>query len=62
MDIIHHPPSNWSIERKQQYLSWAEQVLEGHRGTNLKLENKLRELINEGRKVFTVAEASELAN
>ena len=62
MDIIHHPPGNWSIERKQQYLSWAEQVLEGLRGTNLKLENKLRELINEGRKVFTVAEASELAN
>ena len=52
-DIIHHPPDNWTRDRKLQYLNWAEQVLEGLIGTNAKLENKLQELIQEGREVFS---------
>jgi guanosine-3',5'-bis(diphosphate) 3'-pyrophosphohydrolase len=59
-DILHHPPGNWTSERKLQYLGWAEQVLEGLHGTNLKLENKLKALISEGRVIFGIEETREL--
>ena len=52
-DIIHCPPGDWSIERRLHYLSWAEQVLHGLKGANLLLENRLTEIIREGRKVLT---------
>jgi guanosine-3',5'-bis(diphosphate) 3'-pyrophosphohydrolase len=55
-DIIHHPPGNWTPERKLQYLDWAEQVLHGLVGTNPLLENKLREQIQIGRNAFLVDE------
>ena len=48
-DIIHHPPGNWTTERRLQYLTWAEQVLQGLRGTHTKLESRLSELIEFGR-------------
>lgn len=38
MDIIHHPPKNWSIEEKQAYFEWSKQVVDGIKGTNEKLE------------------------
>lgn len=49
-DIIHHPPG-WPIERKLQYLKWAEDVLEGLKGANENLENKLKYLIDTGREL-----------
>ncbi len=52
MDIVHHPPQNWTTERKLNYLTWAEQVLEGLRGTNAQLEARLMEMINVGRRTF----------
>ena len=52
-DIIHHPPGRWTIERKLQYLSWAEDVLKGLKGSNQKLEIKLQELITNGREIFS---------
>jgi guanosine-3',5'-bis(diphosphate) 3'-pyrophosphohydrolase len=51
-DIIHNPPDSWSIERKLQYLDWAERVLTGLKGANRKLEDRLQELINEGRLIW----------
>jgi guanosine-3',5'-bis(diphosphate) 3'-pyrophosphohydrolase len=48
-DIIHHAPAGWTIERRLDYLSWCEQVLEGLRGVNHLLEKKLHESIQEGR-------------
>ena len=51
-DIIHHPPGNWTVERKLQYLEWAEQVLKGLVRTNPKLESKLQEQIQLGRQSF----------
>jgi guanosine-3',5'-bis(diphosphate) 3'-pyrophosphohydrolase len=52
IDILHHPPANWSVDRKLQYLDWAEQVLNGLYGSNEKLEIKLRSLIDEGRRMY----------
>jgi len=51
-DIIHHPPGNWTIERKLNYLLWAEQVLAGLKGVNPILEDHLSQIIHEGREIF----------
>ena len=37
-DISQAPPADWSIERRQEYLDWTEQVVAGCRGTNAQLE------------------------
>ena len=55
-DIINHPPANWEPQRKLDYLTWAENVMAGLKGSNEQLEKKLEELIEEGRGRFgTVA-------
>lgn len=51
-DIVNHPPGSWSMERKLNYLTWAEDILSGLKGTNLHLEEHLTQLIKKGRKVF----------
>jgi len=38
MDMMDDPPVNWSTDRKLEYLRWAEQVIEGARGSNPALE------------------------
>ncbi|HYC86848.1 MAG TPA: phosphohydrolase, partial [Chryseosolibacter sp.] len=53
-DIIHHPPGNWTVDRKLDYLAWAEQVLNGLTGANSILERKLKDLIAEGRAALTI--------
>jgi len=37
-DLLALPPENWSLERRQEYLLWTEQVVAGLRGTNAALE------------------------
>ena len=37
-DINHDPPVDWSPERKREYYFWAEQVIDGIRGTHERLE------------------------
>jgi GTP diphosphokinase / guanosine-3',5'-bis(diphosphate) 3'-diphosphatase len=37
-DIIHHPPAGWSLERRKEYLVWANNVIAGVRGSNQALE------------------------
>jgi guanosine-3',5'-bis(diphosphate) 3'-pyrophosphohydrolase len=37
-NLITMPPENWSLERRQEYLLWTEQVVAGLRGTNVALE------------------------
>lgn len=33
-DITASPPADWSLERRREYLDWAEQVVAGCRGIN----------------------------
>lgn len=33
-DIVAQPPANWPLQRKQQYLNWTRQVVEGCFGVN----------------------------
>ncbi len=37
-DITHYPPADWPIERRREYLDWAEQVVAGCCGTNRELD------------------------
>ena len=37
-DVSEKPPSEWSVERRMEYLNWAEKVVAGCRGTNEALE------------------------
>jgi guanosine-3',5'-bis(diphosphate) 3'-pyrophosphohydrolase len=37
-DIGRDPPSDWSLDRRRDYLDWSERVIEGCRGVNAPLE------------------------
>lgn len=51
-DILHSPPSDWSLQRRQEYLLWGEQVVAGLRGTNAALEKKYDEILEAGRQIL----------
>lgn len=51
-DLVHLPPSNWSLKRRQDYLSWSEKVVQGMRGTNKELETRYDEVLKEGKAVL----------
>ena len=39
-DLKKSPPADWTLERRQQYLDWARDVVEQMRGTNDALERE----------------------
>ena len=45
-DIINTPPVNWSKERKQEYFTWAEAVVNKLRGAHQGLEKDFDDLIS----------------
>jgi len=47
MDIKNNPPENWSQERKIKYLNWSQQVVEGAKGLNKKLDQYFDQVYNE---------------
>jgi guanosine-3',5'-bis(diphosphate) 3'-pyrophosphohydrolase len=49
-DITASPPSDWSLERKQEYLLWSEKVVAGLRGVNERLENRYDDLLLNGKR------------
>lgn len=53
-DIITSPPKDWSLERKQEYLLWTEQVVAGLRGVNEKLEMHYDDLLANGKRSLWV--------
>ena len=54
-DLIHSPPPNWDIERRQQYVLWTEQVVERLRGTNPALENGYDEILRFGKQALNIS-------
>jgi guanosine-3',5'-bis(diphosphate) 3'-pyrophosphohydrolase len=48
-DITASPPSDWSLERRQEYLLWTEKVVAGLRGVNEKLESYYDDLLRNGK-------------
>jgi guanosine-3',5'-bis(diphosphate) 3'-pyrophosphohydrolase len=48
-DVIYSPPPDWSIERRLEYLAWAERVVKAMNGCNDRLEEEFYRLLGEGR-------------
>ena len=46
-DVTHTPPPKWPLERRREYLRWAERVVEGCRGSNANLEHLFDEKLQE---------------
>lgn len=60
--IIETPPTEWSLERKQEYFTWSERVVAGCRGSNAALERAYDEIVAEGRRVLGASQSSSLAS
>lgn len=48
-DVIYSPPPDWSLERRLEYLAWAERVVNAINGCNEKLEEEFYRLLQHGR-------------
>jgi guanosine-3',5'-bis(diphosphate) 3'-pyrophosphohydrolase len=53
-DIMHNPPSFWSLETKLNYIAWGEKVVAGLRGSNTALEKYFDDLIAKARASIVV--------
>ena len=50
-DMIHSPPPDWPLERKQEYLLWTEKVVAGLRGVSGKMEHDYDKLLKDGKRL-----------
>ena len=51
-DVTNNPPADWDINRRKQYLDWAEKVIENCPKVNDRMENKFQEIIKKGREAL----------
>ena len=51
-DVINNPPEDWDINRRKEYLDWAEKVIENCPKVNDRMENKFQEIIKQGRETL----------
>jgi len=51
-DLMENPPRHWNNRRKLDYIEWAEQVADGLRNVNKKLEDAFDELVSAGKGKF----------
>jgi guanosine-3',5'-bis(diphosphate) 3'-pyrophosphohydrolase len=51
-DVINNPPEDWDINRRKEYLDWAEKVIENCPKVNDRMENKFQEIIKQGREAL----------
>jgi guanosine-3',5'-bis(diphosphate) 3'-pyrophosphohydrolase len=49
IDVGATPPADWSLQRRTEYLAWAEAVVSGCRGVNGALEGRFDEVLAEAR-------------
>ncbi len=57
-DITRFPPADWPLERRREYLSWAEQVVAGCRGVNAELERIFDAAIEQARPALEIAHSA----
>jgi guanosine-3',5'-bis(diphosphate) 3'-pyrophosphohydrolase len=55
IDVINNPPTNWSLERRKEYLDWAEAVVDNCPKVNAALEQHFAEALEEGRSLLNKA-------
>jgi len=53
-DLLESPPRSWTFIRRQRYLLWTEQVVNGLRGTNAALEHQYDELLRSGKQILEI--------
>ena len=51
-DVINNPPEDWDINRRKEYLDWAEKVIDNCPKVNDRMENKFQEIIKQGRETL----------
>ena len=51
-DVINSPPVDWDINRRKEYLDWAEKVIKNCPKVNDRMENKFQEIIKQGRETL----------
>ena len=51
-DMTYDPPADWSLERRQEYLDWAEAVVSNCPRVNQALEAHFARLLQEGRRLL----------
>ena len=51
-DVINNPPYDWSLNRRKEYLIWAEKVIDNCPKVNDDLENRFKELVKKGYEVL----------
>jgi (p)ppGpp synthase/HD superfamily hydrolase len=49
LDVTHHPPKDWTLDRRREYLNWSEAVVEGCQGVNAAMEQHFKAVLTEGR-------------
>ena len=50
VDVTHFPPANWNVERRREYLDWAEAVVSNCPRVNAALEQHFAKVLEEGRR------------
>lgn len=48
-DVTKNPPSDWSTERRREYVDWGTSVVDGLRGVNQHLEEKFDAVVRAAR-------------
>ena len=48
-DVTDHPPADWPLERRMEYLDWTEAVVAGVRGTSPSMEHYYDSILARGR-------------
>jgi guanosine-3',5'-bis(diphosphate) 3'-pyrophosphohydrolase len=54
-DVTQTPPAAWSIDRRSEYLDWAERVVAGCRGVNEPLERLFDQTLSRARHILRAA-------
>ena len=57
MAIMLSPPADWSRERREEYVDWADRVIHGCRGTNRSLEDCYDNAARECREALATLES-----
>tara|TARA_B100001173_G_C15902385_1_gene510421 strand:- start:28 stop:549 length:522 start_codon:yes stop_codon:yes gene_type:complete len=51
-DVINNPPDDWNLNRRKEYLIWAEKVIDNCPKVNDELENRFKEIVKKGYEVL----------
>ena len=51
-DVTNNPPADWDVNRRKQYLDWAEKVIENCPKVNDRMENTFQGIIKQGREAL----------